>query len=165
MGKALLQNAENDVKNQNAKGMVAWGILLPFFMRASWFKKQGYKKVDKDGMVVLLWKPFSEDAKPPRLIRQKKKPELQPGKVVMTALLNGWCPGQNLAFERAKKACNEFGDRVILKLIDTSDRSNFLEWGLSDALFIDKKQIRTGPPPSYEKIKKLIEKKVKKIKS
>ena len=38
-----------------------------------------------------------------------------------------------------------------------------MEWGVSDALFIDNKQVRTGPPPSYEKIRKAISKKVKKL--
>jgi len=38
-----------------------------------------------------------------------------------------------------------------------------MEWGISDALYIDDKQVRTGPPPSYEKIYKLISKKVRKL--
>jgi len=62
MGKALLKAAESDAKEKGAKGMVAWGISLPFWMRASWFKKQGYTKVDKQGIQVLLWKPFTNDA-------------------------------------------------------------------------------------------------------
>ena len=37
------------------------------------------------------------------------------------------------------------------------------EWGMSDALFIDNRQVRTGPPPSYEKIRKKIAKRVKKF--
>jgi len=41
MGKALLKAAESDAKEKGAKGMVAWGISLPFWMRASWFKKIG----------------------------------------------------------------------------------------------------------------------------
>ena len=34
------------------------------------------------------------------------------------------------------------------------------EGGIVDALFIDDKRVRTGPPPSYEKIKKLIKKNI-----
>ncbi len=37
------------------------------------------------------------------------------------------------------------------------------EWGITDAIFIDQKQVQSGPPPSFEKIKKLIEKRVKKL--
>ena len=165
MGKALLQAAEDDTKAMGAKGIAAWGIPLPFWMKASWFRKQGYRKVDKQGLLgqVLLWKPFTNDAIPPKWIKQKKRPETTPGKVAVTAFLNGWCPAQSLVFERAKKAALEFGDKVVFREIDTFNRETFLEWGITDALFIDNKQVRTGPPPSYEKIKKTIAKKVRKL--
>jgi GNAT superfamily N-acetyltransferase len=165
MGKALLQAAEEDVKAKGAKGMAAWGISLPFWMRASWFKKQGYKKADQQGFLgeVLLWKPFTEDAIPPKWIRQKKQPEKIPGKVTITALCNGWCTAQNMVFERAKRAAAEFGDKVVFREINTFDREVFLEWGIADALFIDDKQVRTGPPPAYEKIKKSIGRRAKKL--
>jgi len=163
MGKALLQAAEVDVKAKGAKGMVAWGISLPFWMKASWFKKQGYTKVDKQEGQVLLWKPFTNNAILPKWIKQKKKPEMTPGKVTVTAFLNGWCPAQNIVFERAKRAASEFRDKVVFREINTFDRKVFLEWGIADALFIDDKQVRTGPPPPYGKIKKLIAKRVKKL--
>jgi hypothetical protein len=163
MGKALLQAAEEDVKAKGAKGLVAWGISFPFWMKASWFKKQGYRKVDKDGMAVLLWKPFTDDAVPPKWIRQKQQPQKIDGKVTVAAFCNGWCPAQNMVFERAKRAAAEFGDKVMFRAVDTLPRETFLEWGIADALFIDGKQVRTGPPPSYEKIKKGIAKRVKKL--
>ncbi len=165
MGRALLQSAEEDVKARGAKGIAAWGIPLPFWMKASWFRKQGYAKVDEQGFLgqVLLWKPFTSEAIPPKWIEQKKRPETMPGKVAVTAFLNGWCPAQNLVFERAKRAAAEFGDKVVFQEIDTFDREKFLEWGITDALFIDDKQVRIGPPPSYEKIKKIIAKRVKKL--
>ena len=162
-GTALLEAAEADVKAKGAKGMAAWGVSLPFFMRASWFKKHGYIKVDKQGIKILLWKPFTDDAIPPKWINLKKKPETIPGKVVVTGFINGWCPAMNLVFERAKKAASEFGDKVIFREINTFEKEVFLEWGVADALFIDNKQVRTGPPPSYKKIKKIIAKKAKKL--
>jgi GNAT superfamily N-acetyltransferase len=163
IGKALLQAAENDAKSRGAKGIAAWGISLPFWMKASWFRKQGYIKADKDGMAVLLWKKFDDDAIPPKWIREKKKPEKMGVKVTVSSFINGWCPAQNIVFERAKRAVSEFGDSVEFQDFHTFDRDVFLEWGISDALFIDGKQIRTGPPPSYKKIRKKISKRAKKL--
>jgi len=165
MGKTLLQAAEEDVRALGTKGIAAWGIPLPFWMKASWFRKQGFKKVDQQGFLggVLLWKPFTDDAIPPKWINQKKKPELIPGKVTVTAFLNGWCPAQNLTFERAKRAAAKFGSDVVFQQIDTFNRDNLLKWGISDALFIDGKQVRTGPPPTYEKIRNIIAKRVSKL--
>lgn len=163
IGKALLRAAEDDVRAKGGKGLAAWGVSLPFFMRASWFKKQGYQKVDKTAMQVLLWKPLADGAQPPRWIREKKKPQPKEGKVAVTAFLNGWCPAMAMTFERAKRAAGEFGDKVVFEEIRTIDRGTFLDWGIADALYIDGKPVRTGPPPSYEKIRKKIAKRVKKL--
>ncbi len=165
MGKALIQAAEKNVKDKGSKGIVAWGIALPFWMKASWYKKQGYRKVDKMGFfgAVLLWKPFTDDAIPPKWIRQKKKPEKIPGKVTVTGFINGWCPAQNIVFERAKRAVLELGDKVVFREINTFDRENMMEWGITDALYIDDIQVRTGPPPSYKKIKKKIIRQISKL--
>lgn len=164
MGKALIRAAEEDSRAMGKKGIAAWGVALPFFMRASWFKKRGYKPVDRDGIMVLLWKPFSEDAVPPRWVRRKKKPGKIAGKVTVSAFVNGWCPAQNLSFERARRAAEQFGDKVLFQQYDTLDRDVFEEWGISDGLFVDGKKVRTGPPPSFEKIKGLIEQRVRKLK-
>lgn len=163
LGKALLAAAEEDAKNLGAMGIAAWGISLPFWMKASWFKKQGYKKVDKDSVAVLMWKPFSKDARPPKWIRRKKKPGKVKGKVAVTSFVHGWCMAQNLVYERAKRAAVEFGDKVEFQEFNTMDEKVFSEWGITDALFIDGRQVRTGPPPSYDKLKKLIAKRVKKL--
>lgn len=162
-GKALLAAAEEDVKALGAKGLVVWGLILPFWMKAAWYKKQGYKTVDRLGMQALLWKPFTAEAGLPKWIRPKKKPLNTPGKVNVTVFINGWCPAQNLVYERAKRAAEELTGKVVLQRYDTSDRETFLEWGISNGLFVDGKEVRTGPPPSYEKIKSIIAKKVNKI--
>jgi hypothetical protein len=164
-GKALLQAVEADAKSRGAKGMAAWGVSLPFWMKASWVKKQGYTKADKEGMRVLVWKPFTHDAVPPKWIKEAQRPGKIPGKVSVTAFINGWCPAQNMVFERAKRAAAEFGDKVIFQGINTFNREVFLEWGIVDALFIDGKPMRTGPPPSYEKIRRKIARRVKRLRT
>lgn len=163
MGQALLSAAEKDVKDLGAKGMAAWGIGLPFWMKASWFKKQGYKKADRDWLRVLLWKAFTNDASPPHWIKQKQAVPFTPGKVTVTAFINGWCSAQNIVFERTKRACAELGNQVEFEVIDTSDRETFLQWGISDGIFINGKAISFGPPLPYEKILRKITKQVRKI--
>jgi GNAT superfamily N-acetyltransferase len=164
LGKALLAAAEDDVRELGAKGIAAWGVMLPFWMRASWFSKRGYTRVERDGLQVLLWKPFAGDAAAPRWIRSERRTiPTEEGKVTVTGFLNGWCPAQNMVYERAKRATSEFGDRVVFRGIDTSDRRTFLEWGIGYALYINETRVRTGPPPSYAKIRQLIEKRIRKL--
>jgi thiol-disulfide isomerase/thioredoxin len=70
-------------------------------------------------LYFVLWKLFTDDATPPKWIKQKKKPEITPGQVTVTGFLNGWCPAGNMVFERAKRAASEFGDKVVFQKIDT----------------------------------------------
>jgi GNAT superfamily N-acetyltransferase len=161
IGTALLQAAEEDAREQGAKGMAAWGVTLPVFMRASWFKKKGYQVAEKQGMMALLWKAFADSAKPPQWIQPKKKPVYLPGTVSIIIFINGWCPAQSLVCERAKRAAADFKGQVEFREYDSSDPAVMMEWGISDGLYIDGREIRTGPPPSYKKIRKLIEKRVK----
>ncbi|UCF98324.1 MAG: GNAT family N-acetyltransferase [Spirochaetaceae bacterium] len=163
MGKALLQAAEEDSRALGKKGIAAWGIMLPFWMRASWYKKRGYKTVDRNGVAILVWKPFTEDAVAPKWIRRKKKPQKTSGKVTVDAFVNGWCPAQNVVYERARRAAAQFGEKVVFRSYDTLDREVFEEWGISDGLFIDGKEVRTGPPPSFQTVRELIEKRIRKL--
>jgi N-acetylglutamate synthase-like GNAT family acetyltransferase len=165
MGKALLNAAEEDCKELGADGIVAWGLGIPVWMKATWFKKQGYKVVDKQGIMRLVWKPFNEKANPPKFIKPRKKPQKGKEKVDVSLFKNGWCPAMNLAYERTLRATAEFKDKIDLKYYDTLDREVLQEWGISDAIYIDGKRVRTGPPPSYEKVRKMIAKRARKKKS
>ena len=160
VGTSLLLAAEADVRDLGAAGIAAWGVSVPAFMRASWFRKHGYRNVDKDGVAILLWKPFAEEAEPPRWRRQQKSPESIPGQVTVSAFKYGWCPAQNLIFERAKRAVEEVGGQsakpVVFEEYETTDPEVLETWGIADALYIDGAQVRTGPPPSYAKIRKKI---------
>jgi hypothetical protein len=113
--------------------------------------------------MVLLWKPFSDDAGAPKWIRPRKKPDLVDGKVVVTALVNGACSVGGLNYERAKRASSQFGASVIFNGVDTSDQAVFDEWGMIDSVFIDHKRVSIGPPMKYEKLVKKIARKVKKL--
>jgi hypothetical protein len=151
------------VRQLGSKGLVAFGIILPFFMRSAWFRKQGYSVVDKSGMMRLLWKPFSPDAEKPRFMKERKLPAPVPGKVNVTVFFNGWCPAQNLVYERTKQAMIEFREKIVFNVYHTIDHNILSYWGISDALFVDGRQIRTGPPPSFRKIHRIIAARVRKL--
>lgn len=164
MGTALLEAAEADARARGVKGMAAWGLVLPFWMRASWFRSHGYRRADRRGIASLVWKPFAGDAEAPRWPDTTgRRPEPVAGKVLVTGCVSGWCPAQNLAFERARRAAAPFGDLVECRLVDTADRDRMLAWGETDALFVDGERVRTGPPPSEAKLAALIRRRVRRI--
>ena len=65
--------------------------------------------------------------------------------------------------ERTQQICSEYGDEVIFHEIDMNNRATVRQWGISDGLFINDKNVYRGPPLSSEKLRKLISKKVKKL--
>ena len=164
MGAALLKAAEDEARALGAKGIAGWGMDYPYWLPVSWLKKHIYAQADQVGLETLVWKPFSHDAIPPKLIRRKKTPVAMPGKVTVTAFVNGWCQVFCGNGERAKKVVSEFDDAVLFRAIDTSDRDVFLEWGIHDALFIDNEEVNpTGPPPNGEHIGRLIQERLAKL--
>lgn len=165
VGKALIRAAEDNAKARGAKGMSAWGVSIPAFIRASWFKKQGYRKVYKKGIMVLLWKPFTNDAEPPVWEVKDKDPQLEliPGKVTVTSFINGGCPAMNMVHDRAMKVSSEFGDKVVFKGISTFDKDTMIRYGSVDELFINNTKVKVGPPPSSKKIRRKIARKVRKL--
>jgi GNAT superfamily N-acetyltransferase len=166
MGTALLDAAEADARARGVEGMAAWGLALPFWMRASWFRRHGYRRADRRGIAALVWKPFVAGAEAPRWPASAARvPDPVAGKVLVTGCVNGWCPAQNLAFERARRAAAPFGDLVECRLVDTSDRETMLAWGEADALFVDRRRVRTGPPPSEAKLGALIRGRVRRLRS
>jgi hypothetical protein len=164
MGGALLAAAEEDARARGAKGMAAWGLWLPFWMRASWYKHHGYRSVQRSGIASLLFKPFAPDARPPRWFARTARPlEETPGRVNVTCFANGWCTAGAVTAERARRVAGEFGDKVAFREIDTSERATVAEWGLADALFVDGRQVRIGPPISPERLRKIVARKVARL--
>ena len=163
MGKALLKAAEEDVRSMGKKGIVVWGTSLPVWMKASWYKKQGYAPVEKKGLFgdVLLWKTFSDDAHPPKWVKAEKKPERSSDKVKITCMSSGWCSAMNLSCHRVSEVAEEFGDQVEVEQFQLTGGKALREWGASDVIYIDGKKVGLGPPPSKEKIRKIIEKKAR----
>ena len=162
-GKTLLTAAELNARELGAKGLAAWGLVFPIWMNARWFKKHGYRTVERQGMRSLLWKPFTEDAVPPRWIDQRPKPSPVEGQVTVTAFINGWCPAQNIVYERAKRAAIEFGDDVVFESHDTSEQAAMIHCGEVDCVYLDGRPIQKGPPPSYDKVHKKMVKRVARL--
>jgi len=156
--------AEEDARALGAKGMAAWGLWLPFWMKASWFKRHGYRTVDRTGIASLLFKPFAADARPPRWFRRTAKALVEtPGRVNVTCFVNGWCTAGLVTAERARRVSSEFGDKVAFREIDTAEHATVAEWGLADALFVDGKRVMTGPPISPERFRRIVGKRVARL--
>ncbi len=70
----------------------------------------------------------------------------------------------NVACERARRASLDFPGKINLQEFETTEKEVVREWGITDALYIDGKEMRVGPAPSFDKIRKKINKRVRYLK-
>ena len=161
IGGALLAAAEEDARGLGANGMAAWGLHLPVWMKASWFKKHGYRGVDRVGVRELVWKPFVAGAQEPRWVEEQPVAIGETGKVEVTAFQSGWCPAANLVYERARRAAEELGPEVQFTTIDTSDRDTMVRCGRSDEVLANGRPLQRGAPPSYKTVRRKIAKQLR----
>jgi GNAT superfamily N-acetyltransferase len=155
IGRRLLAAAEDDVRERGARGLAAWGMPLPVWMKASWFKRHGYVTADRVGMRELVWKSFADDAVPPRWVQPQPLPEGHDDTGGVLAFCNGWCPAANLVYERARRAADELG--VDFETIDTTDRESMLRYGRSDEVLVSGRPLQRGAPPSYRTVRRRID--------
>jgi GNAT superfamily N-acetyltransferase len=152
-GRFMLEAVEEDARSSGFKGVAVWGKDFPYWNPVSFYEHMGYARVDQVGMDVLAWKPFTGDAKPPRLLRQVEKPVPDDGRVQVVSLYTGWCGGFgfNLLAREAVKGLDGIVDFVE---VDTSNRENLMEWGISDGILLDGRPYRSdGPPFTAEELR------------
>ena len=145
-GRFILDGIEEDVRQTGARGIAAWGMDLPYWNPVSFYEHMGYARVETNGPVVLVWKPFAEDAEPPSLIRQNRSPVKREGQTTVTAFVNGWCNGSCGQCVHARDAVAGLDEFVAYEEIDTSDRATILSWGIDDDIFVDDKPFDPGRP-------------------
>ncbi|MDC7233770.1 MAG: GNAT family N-acetyltransferase [Spirochaetales bacterium] len=164
IGKALLEAAEEDIRNRGGKGVSAWGLSIPVWMKASWYRKQGYTAVDSNGAARLMWKAFCDDALPP--VWRQPAQDLgvsSRNKVRVISYINGICPAANIGHERMRRILEEFEGSAEYSAIDNTEPEDIRNRGVTDALFIGRKSIPLGPPPKEKRLKRTLVKELRKL--
>ncbi|MFW6016818.1 MAG: hypothetical protein ACOCRK_10305, partial [bacterium] len=72
----------------------------------------------------------------------------------------GWCQDSNIESDLTKKIVKDYGDKVVYKEYDTSDKEVLREWGIDNAILVDKEWLSFGPHSVEEQLRKLIEEKI-----
>lgn len=153
-GRFILEQIEADARQSGTSGVVAWGMDFPQWNPVSFYENMGYSRVDMNGPVVLVWKPFSESAVPPRLLRQVRAVPKNPDRTKVTVFVNGWCSVGCSNCISARDAVLGLEGQVTYQEIDTSVRENLLFWGIDDAVFVDDQPFgQDGPPWTSEELR------------
>jgi len=135
-GRFMLNAIEEDARASGTKGVAAWGMDWEVnWMPVSFFEHMGYTAVDREDKVVVFWKPFSPDAKPPRLLRLANSPSKGNDKINLTVAVNGWCGYYKLFC--AREAIEGIEHMVEYEEIGSPDRATILHLGKVGGLYLD----------------------------
>ena len=84
--------------------------------------------------------------------------------MTVTAFHNGWCMGENLVFEWARRLSEERAGDVVFRVIDTKSPQVMAEWGEVDAVYVDEERL-PGPPMGRDDVAEVIERHVAELAS
>jgi GNAT superfamily N-acetyltransferase len=151
-GRFMLREIERDARESGSGGVAVWGMDFPYWNPVSFYEHMGYERVDKDGPVVLVWKPFRDDAEPPRLRKTAKRPGTRPDRVSLAVFHNGSCTGSCGELVKAREAIEGLEDLIDYTEVDTADRGALAEWGISMGVFVEGKPHRPSEPPCSSEV-------------
>jgi len=136
-GRHILESIEAYARGRGFAGIAAWGMDFPHWNPVSFYEHMGYARVDKDGMAVLVWKPFCRGVSPPRLLRQVRRPVTGSERVSVMAFVNGWCTGACSQCIAAREAVRDLEDIVDHCEVNTSDPEVLHSWGICDGIYVN----------------------------
>jgi len=160
-GRALVEAIERDARAAGHAGVTVTAYRdIPgaeWFMPAAFFERLDYRPADERGREVLLWKPFRDDAKPPRFLQPQFAFEPIEGVCVVDLFWNRFCQTSGIEAQRVREVCGEFGDRVVLREYPAEDRETLLRYQTSRAIYVDGREIGWGYEAPREGIRAAIE--------
>ncbi|MFX1251942.1 MAG: GNAT family N-acetyltransferase [Promethearchaeota archaeon] len=107
-----------------------WFPMMP----SEFFKKWGFKEVDRDGSRVLLHKDFGSPIRPKFILPKKRDINNHTG-MVIEALFNDQCPWSYWMVTRVQKYLKRKNNQI--KLINTGNQKVIKEYGLSRGVCIN----------------------------
>jgi GNAT superfamily N-acetyltransferase len=125
-----------------------WGFFD--YMPGWFFRKFGFKQVERDGNSILMLKSY-KDAKPPQFILPERKTTSKSARTKAQLFWSGQCPYSWWVKKLAEK---EFGKnaRIELSFVNTDDRKTVKKSGITFGLAINGKIIYNRIP-SWDEVK------------
>ena len=134
VGKALIESFIERAKQYGAASVIAydgdkWFGTSIQYMPSSFFKKFGFKEVDRDGSRVLLFLDLGT-SKQPKFILPRLKVSNKSKKLNFNIFFNNQCPWSKYMVNTVKKEVEKFPN-LMFNIINTDDRELIENLGIS----------------------------------
>jgi N-acetylglutamate synthase-like GNAT family acetyltransferase len=134
-GRFMLTSIEEDARASGLKGVAAWGLDWEIWMPVAFFEHMGYERADREDKVIVVWKPFTPKARPPKLKRLTRRPPGAKTKVNVTVAANAWCGCYKIFC--ARDAIEGIEHMVEYTELDPPDEGSILHLGHAGGIFLD----------------------------
>lgn len=131
----MLNQIERYARSSGFKGVVAWAMDWDW-NPVSFYEHMGYVRADVQDKVVVVWKPFCEEAEPPRLLRLEDVPSESRDKVRVLVADNPWCDG-NGKLMTAREAIKGIEHLVDYTEVGPPCRDRIIHLGHVGGVFLD----------------------------
>lgn len=138
VGRDLLEKAIAKAKAYGGLSVLAyegdkWFGFFPY-MPVTFFKRFGFREVDRDGSRVLLHLNLGSD-EVPKLIRPKCRAEKKRDKLMVDVFINSQCPWSGLMVEKIKRNVKKYD--AVVNVVNTDDRKAIRKYGISRGVCIN----------------------------
>ncbi len=151
-GRFVLGEIEADARNSEMDGLAVWAKDYDAWNPVSFYEHMGFRRVERQGLDVLAWKPFNDAARPPAFLPPKApvasgRPE--DGRVPVTMVANGWCGGGCQLCVLTRDVSEELTEEVAHSEVLAWEKEDMRERGASiDVLYVDGEPFRPDGPPA-----------------
>lgn len=153
-GRFMLEQIEVDARESGHDGLVVWAKDYEAWNPVRFYEHMGFVRADQNGLDVLAWKAFNEQAEAPRFLSQSPlsaAEDSKDGRVQVTSFNNGWCGGGCSLCVMARDAASDLEDKVVLTEVVAWEKRDMRARGESiDMLYVDGQAFRPDDPPASE---------------
>ncbi|MBN1694500.1 GNAT family N-acetyltransferase [candidate division WOR-3 bacterium] len=161
IGRALIKAVEEEAKESKKNGVA---VLCydndSFFMPSAFFKKLGYKEIERQNDTVIAIKAWS-NVDPPVMHKLNYKFKPVKGKVVVDALWTPICLTSIIEIQRVREVCTEYGDKVILNEYNCGNKKILEKYQTQRALFFNGKYKNWGYSAPQDELQETLNQEIK----
>jgi GNAT superfamily N-acetyltransferase len=142
IAKSLLNGFIEDAKAYGGASVLTyesdkWFGYFPY-MPTSFFRKFGFREVDRDGTRVLLHLKLGTDEEP-RLLEPRIRVIGKSDRIIVDVLFNSQCPWSWWMADKVKRGMKKYG--AVVNAVNTDDRRMIEKYGLSRGVCINGKPV------------------------
>lgn len=145
VGRSLVRAAEEETKEQKAKGIATTAYYHDFwFMPATFFEKMGFRVANRKGPTAILWRAYDSSAELPRFLERNYQYQPVEGKVVIDLFWSSVCSTSDIEAQRVREVVAEFGDVVMLNEYASDETEILNKYQMPRGIFINGDEIYWG---------------------